>query len=230
MSHRQAVHDLQSLVRSFHSLIAVETVEEERVRVILDEVARELQQPLFEWSVTTGFHRGYGSAIGDTFEALGMLKHIDSMSGDAVYLLKDLAPHLGKPEAARALRELAQKMTHTASAIVLTGDPIELPREIDALTVRFELKLPDEAERREAIRRVVDAMKARQPVHVELTRDDAQRLVQALSGLTVQQTRRVIAQAILADGKLSPLDIERVAHWKGEILERGGILEFFPLE
>ncbi|HUP59295.1 MAG TPA: AAA family ATPase [Thermoanaerobaculia bacterium] len=230
MSHRQAVHDLKSLVRSFHSLIAVETVEEERVRAILDEVARELEQPLFEWSVNTGFRRGYGSAIGDTHDALGMLKHIETMTGDAVYLLKDLAPHLSKAEAARALRELAQKMTHTASAIVITGDPIELPREIDALTVRFELKLPDEAERRATIRRVVDAMKARQPVHVELTRDDAQRLVQALSGLTLQQTRRVIAQAILADGKLSPLDIEAVSRWKGEILERGGILEFYPLE
>ena len=32
MSHRQSVHDLKSLVGSFHSLIAVETVEEERVR------------------------------------------------------------------------------------------------------------------------------------------------------------------------------------------------------
>jgi SpoVK/Ycf46/Vps4 family AAA+-type ATPase len=40
----------------------------------------------------------------------------------------------------------------------------------------------------------------------------------------------VIAQAILEDGKLSGHDIERVIRWKGEIIERGGILEFFPLE
>ena len=30
MSHRAAVHDLKSLILSFHSLIAIETVEEER--------------------------------------------------------------------------------------------------------------------------------------------------------------------------------------------------------
>ena len=73
-------------------------------------------------------------------------------------------------------------------------------------------------------------MKARQPVQVDLSRDDVHRLVQALAGLTLHQTRRVIAQAILEDGKLSPVDIERVVRWKGEIIERGGILEFFPAE
>ena len=230
MSHRQSVHDLEALIRSFHSLIAVETVEEERVRALVEEVAAKLSLPLFEWSVTTGFRRGYGAPIGNTEDALAALRHIDDLRLDAIYLLKDIAPHLGKPETARALRELADKLANTTSALVLTGEPIELPRDLDAAAVRFELQLPDEAERREAVRRVVDAMKARQPVQVDLSREDVMRLIQALSGLTLQQTRRVIAQAILEDGKLSPLDIERVIRLKGEIIERGGVLEFFAAE
>ncbi len=230
MSHRQSVHDLKGLVRSFHSLIAIETVEEERVRAIAGEVAGDLSLSLFEWSVTTGFRRGHGLTVGNTHDALAVLKHIEEMTGEALYLLKDMAPHLTKPEVARALRELAEKMMHTSSAILMTGDPIELPRDLDAIAVRFELELPDEAERRQAIREVVDAMKARQPVQIELTRDDVQRLVQALAGLTINQTRRVIAQAILDDGKLAPDDVERVIHLKGEIIERGGILEFFSAQ
>jgi hypothetical protein len=230
MSHQQSVLDLKALVRSFHSLIAIETVEEERVQAILGEVANDLNLPLFEWSVNSGFRRGYGVAIGNTHEALGALKHIAELRADAIYMLKDLAPHLTRPETARALRELAEKLTHSGAAIVLTGEPVELPREVDALAVRFTLELPDENERRLAVRRVVDAMKARQPVQVDLSREDVQRLVQALAGLTLQQTRRVIAQAIVEDGKLSPLDIERVIRWKGEIIDQGGLLEFFPLE
>jgi hypothetical protein len=228
MSHRQSVHDLRGLVRSFHSLIAIETVEEERVRNLVREVAVDLNVSLFEWSVTTGFRRGHGTTVGNTFDALDVLKHIDDLKTEAIYLLKDLGPHLNKPETCRALRELAEKLTHTQSAIILTGEPIELPRDIDAMTVRFELKLPDEEELRGAIRGVVDSMKARQPVRVDLSREDVVRLVQALAGLTLHQTRRVIAQAILDDGQLSPLDIERVIRWKGEILESGGLLEFFP--
>jgi hypothetical protein len=137
MSHRQSVHDLEALMRSFHSLIAVETVEEERVRAIVAEVAATLQQSFFEWSVASGFRRGHGVAIGNTHDALGALKHIAGMTGDAIYLLKDLGPHLGKPEVCRALRELAEKMTHTRSAIVLTGEPLELPRDIEGIAVRF---------------------------------------------------------------------------------------------
>lgn len=230
MSHQQSVLDLKALVRSFHSLIAIETVEEERVRAILAEVAEGLELPFFEWSVTGGFHRGYGPAIGNTQEALGALKHMAELQHDAIYMLKDLGPHLSKPETCRALRELAAKLTHTASAIVLTGEPIELPRDLEAMAVRFTLELPDEGERREAVRRVVDAMKARQPVQVDLSRDDAQHLIQALAGLTLQQTRTVIAQAIVDDGKLTPLDIQQVIRAKGEIIDRGGLLEFFPLE
>jgi AAA+ superfamily predicted ATPase len=230
MSHRQSVHDLRGLIRSFQSLIAIETVEEDRVKTIVTEVAADLNLPLFEWSVTTGFRRGFGLTVGNTFEALAVLQHIGDMTGDAIYLLKDIGPHLSKPEVCRALRELVQKMTHTHSAIVLTGEPLELPRDVDALAVHFELKLPDEVERRSVVRAVVDAMKARQPVQVDLSREDVHRLVQGLAGLTVHQTRRVIAQAILEDGRLSTDDIDRVIRWKGEIIERGGILEFFPAE
>jgi hypothetical protein len=230
MSHRQAVHDLEGLVRSFHSLIAVETVEEERVRSIVAEVARELQLPFFEWSVASGFRRGHGLAIGSTHDALAALKHIAELTGDAIYLLKDLSPHLGKPEVVRTLRELAEKMTHTPSAIILTGEPVELPRDLEAMTVRLDLQLPDEGERRAAVRHVVDAMKARQQVEVDLSRDDVHRLVQSLAGLTLHQTRRVIAQAILTDGRLSVEDLDRVVRLKGEIIERGGVLEFFPAE
>jgi SpoVK/Ycf46/Vps4 family AAA+-type ATPase len=67
-------------------------------------------------------------------------------------------------------------------------------------------------------------------VQVDLSRDDAQHLIQALAGLTLQQTRTVIAQAIVDDGKLTPLDIDQVIRAKGEIIDRGGLLEFFPLE
>lgn len=111
--------------------------------------------------------------------------------------------------------------------MVITGEPIELPREIESLAVRFELILPDDQEIRETVRQVVDSMSARRKTRVELSREDAVRLVRSLSGLTLNQVRRVIAQAIVADDKLSGQDIDRVIRW---IIERGGLLEFFPVE
>ncbi len=230
-THRTSVHDLKSLVLSFHSLIAIETVEEDRVRSLLREVTTDLRLPLFEWSVNSGFSRLHGTQLDGTKDPLAALHHIAQIDdSDAVYLLKDLAPHLSTPNIGRVLREVVQKLMSTRSAIVLTGDPLELPRDIEALAVRFQLQMPDESELREVIRSVVDSMSVRQRVSVELSRVDAQRLVQALSGLTLNQARQVIAEAIVMDGKLNADDIATVVRCKGQMIERGGILEFFPVD
>ncbi|HJT15896.1 MAG TPA: AAA family ATPase [Thermoanaerobaculia bacterium] len=230
MSHQSAIHELKTLVLSFHSLLTVETVEEERVRSLLIEVASELKLPFWEWSVTEGLRRLRGATMDMTTDPVQALKNIDRLDDDAIYLFKDLAPHLSNPNIARSLRDLAQNLTSTRSMIVLTGSPLELPADLNALAVRYELQLPDEQELRECIRGVVDAMSARQPVKVDLTRGDAQRIVRALSGLTLNQARQVVAQAIVSDNELSAEDIQIIIKTKGELLEHGGVLEFFPIE
>ena len=131
MTHRSAVHELKTLVMSFHSLLAVETVEEERVRSLLIEVSNDLRLPFYEWSITTGCARVHGAAVYGTEEPLAALKHIASLdTPEAIYLLRDLAPHLSNANIARSLRDLAERLTSTRSAIVLTGEPLDLPKEI----------------------------------------------------------------------------------------------------
>lgn len=231
MSHRDSVHDLKGLILSFHSLIAIETVEEERVRALLNEIAADLRLPFYEWSLTSGFSRVHGSHVAMTEDPLAALKHIDTIENtDAIYLLKDLGVHLSNPNIARALRELAQKLTSTRSALVITGEPIDLPKDLERLTVLFDLELPDEEELRAVVRGVLDSIGRRQQVRVDLSRDDAQRLVHALAGLTMNQARQAIAQAIVSDGTLSAGDVATIVKCKGEIIAKGGILEFFPVE
>ena len=230
MSHRSAVHELKTLVLSFHSLLVVETVEEERVRSLLIEVANDLRLPFYEWSVTEGLRRLRGATVDMTQDALTALRHIDNLEGDGIYLMKDLAPHLSTASVARALRDLAQKLTSTRSAIILTGNPVELPSHLDALAVHFELQLPDEQELRDLVRSVIESVSARQPVRVDLSREDAQRMITALSGLTLNQARQCIASAIVDDGTLSAADLQKVIKKKGELIEHGGVLEFFPVD
>lgn len=231
MSHRTSVHDLKSLIVSFHSLIAIETVEEERVRALLGEIAGDLRLPYYEWSLNSGFSRVHGAHIDQTEEPLAALKHIAGIENtDAIYLLKDLSPHLSNANVSRSLRELTQKLMSTRSAIVLSGDPLDLPKDIDGIAVRFELEMPDDDEMRSVVRSVLDSVGRRQQVRVELSRDDAQELVHALAGLTVNQARQVIAQAIVDDGSLTAADVQTIIKCKGEIIARGGLLEFYPVE
>ena len=231
MSHRSSVHDLKSLVLSFHSLMAIETVEEDRVRSLLIEVATDLKLPFYEWSLTSGITRLRGATIDGTQDVLAALHYIARIANaEAIFLMKDMARHLDNANIGRALRDLAQKLTSTRAAIVLTGDPLELPHDFEALAVRFTLEMPDATELRDVVRSVVDSISVRQTVRIDLSREDAQRLVQALQGLTVNQARQVVAQAIVEDGMLSAAGIRTVVRCKGELIERGGILEFFPVE
>ncbi len=230
MPHRSAVHDLKTLVLSFHSLLAIETVEEDRVRALLIAVSNDLRLPFYEWSLTEGLRRLRGATMDATQDAVSALRHIEKFDFDAIFLFKDLAPHLSNANAARALRDVAQKLVSTRSAIVLSGNPVDLPPDLDALAVRYEMQFPDEQELRDTIRSVIDSISTRQPVRVDLSREDAQRLVRALSGLTLNQARQVIAQAIVDDGWLSASDIQKIIHRKGELIEHGGVLEFFPVD
>ncbi|PYQ56508.1 MAG: AAA family ATPase [Acidobacteria bacterium] len=211
MSQHSTAHELKTLVLSFHSLLTIETVEEERVRSLLIEVANDLRLPFYEWSVTDGLRRLRGASMDMTQDALMALKNMDRLDFDAIYLFKDLAPHLSNANIARALRDLAQKLISTRS-------------------IKFELQLPDEQELRELVRSVIDSISTRQPVRVDLSRDEAQRMIRALSGLTLNQARQVIAQAIVDDGCLDAKDIQTIIKCKGELLEHGGVLEFFPVE
>ena len=231
MHTQSAVHDLQTLVLSFHSLIAVETVEEERIRSIVREVARNLSLPLYDWSLTGGMSRSLGVHIEGTTEPLALLRRIEDIhETDSIYLLKDFAPHLTNPAICRSFRELTMRLMASRSAIIITGEPIELPRDLEALAVRFDLELPDPNEIREVVRNVVESMSARQRVRVDLSKDDAQRLVRSLSGLTLSQVRQAIAKVIVGHNALTAEDIAEVVRWKGEILAHGGLLEFYPPE
>src|SRR5215210_4848957 len=161
MTRRSAVHELQTMVMSFHSLIAIETVEEERVRSIVGEVARNLELPMYDWSITAGLKRSFGVTIEGTTEPQSLLRRIEEIhDSDAIYLLKDFAPHLTNPSICRSLRELVMRMMASRSAIAITGEPVELPRDLDALAVRLELHLPDPSEIREVVRAVVESMSA----------------------------------------------------------------------
>src|SRR5260221_4389295 len=113
MSNRRAVQDLKSLILSYHSLITIETIEEERVLSLLHEVATDLRLSLYDWSLTSGFQRVQSSIhVEGTEEPLAALRHIGEIADtDAIFLMKDLPPHLATAGLGRQLPELTQKIS-----------------------------------------------------------------------------------------------------------------------
>lgn len=247
MSLAAGLHNLQTLILSFHPVIVIETVEEERVQSLLRTATEEMKTLLFEWSITQGLVRSQGSAnshwvneytpVGNTkqtaFEQttdpLRMLKEIEEMTHKGVFLLKDFTKHLDDPVIARQFREVAQRFTQKNSTLVITGETIKLPPEVAHSAVYYDLKLPDRDELYQVVSDVVRSLKTKNHIQVQMHNQDVQALVQALSGMTLSQARQVIAYAALEDGKLTASDIDRVLQRKAQIIREGGLLEYFPM-
>lgn len=231
MSSRTTLHDLKSLICSFHSLVVIETVEEERVSAMLTSIARELRMPLFEWTITHGLTRfPETTAIHGTNEPLGLLGHLESIEIDALFHLKDFGPHLGNAALARSMREVVQQYAQRRATLFITGDSVELPKEIEHAAVRIALKMPDQKELLGVVRAVLKSLQTHHQITVDMKEEDMSALLRAMAGLTLNQARQAIAQAILADSKLGPDDIQRVLKTKGAMIEEGEILEYYPQE
>ncbi|MFE4106858.1 AAA family ATPase [Almyronema epifaneia] len=244
MSFAATVRHFQTLVMSFHPIIVIETVEEERAQALVSKAANSLQMAVFDWSIAQGLARSPGSpharwtneyapphsnlpqAIGKTAEPIDMLRHVQTINFKAIYLLKDFAKHLNEAVVARQFREVAHQFAHHSSTLVITGQAIELPVEIAHEAVWFDLKLPEPDELYQAIADVSRSLQGR--IKVALQPEDIHAFVQAMRGMTLKQAKKVVAYAALEDGKLDSSDVARILERKAQVIREGGLLDYFP--
>jgi ATPase family associated with various cellular activities (AAA) len=253
MALSTTVHDLRTLIRSSHSLIVIETVEEERVLALLQSVTAQERMPLFEWSITRGLTRAdEGQTLSKlTASPLAVLQHIHGLTVEAVFWLKDLGPHLQDPAVCRQLREVAAVYSRSRATCLLTGQPITLPLDLDKIAVRLDLKLPDRGELRSMLRSLLQSLghrSASRPrstvvVHSTVnsnsetpaadtgqTGQESETVLRALQGLTLHQARQVITHCLVERGAFSAEDVQTILKRKVQAIKDGGLLEYYPLE
>ena len=225
------VHDLKALVQSFHPVIAFDTAEEERVEKLADTVAGELKLPVFVWTLTSGLFRkpGANGTINTTVPA-ELFAHMQTLSLEAVFLLKDVAKHLAEPAVCRAFREAAQQFSGSRSSMWIVGTPLEFPPEVKQHVVYCPIELPSKRELAEVVTAVARGLRERVGARIELAKPDLERLLDALSGLTAHQARQAIAAVIIEDGRLDAGDIKSLVDMKAQLLGQDGLLEYYPAE
>lgn len=225
MSTSTTIHELKTLVQSRHPVLVIESVEEERVRRLVEAAAGQLGLPVFEWSMTQGLRRSddRDRPSGITAEPAKLLAHLADMKVQAIFVLHDLHAHLRAPMAERLFRDLAARLATTNATLILTGADIELPSTLEAEAVRVKMALPGPEELAlvvHALLRSTDAIAAD---------GVAERVIEALQGLTLNQARQAVA-AVVVDGVLDAGDVQEVMERKVRAISEGGLLEYFPAE
>jgi SpoVK/Ycf46/Vps4 family AAA+-type ATPase len=225
--------ELQTLLASRVPLVIIESREEGRVIEMVRDAALRAQRGrnwgVFQWTVTEGLLRVYvdlGGAQRTLAQPEQLLRHVKATTMAGIYVLLDFHPYLETPQFVRMLKDIAQEYDRCARTVVLMSAEIKLPPELEHLASRFSVRLPDKDERH-AI--VMNTTREWARLNGAMPRVDVKavsRLVDNLAGLPLHDVKRLVRQAIFADGSLSEEDIQPMLAAKYQLLNRGGTLSF----
>ena len=231
---KDALKDLELLLRSRYGLIHLDTREEERANSLLLHLADARKLPFFTWTRTQGLVRaGLGEPVYQTTDPVKALRHVATARIPALYHFGSLLNALsgqGADLLVAQLKDAGKSLESIDGAVVLTGDGVDLPPPLDEMSAHVTLPGPSDAEFRDMLGSIVRDLSQRQAVEVSLTKEEMSALVKNMSGLTLMEAGKILTKAIVEDGALTPKDIQVVIDAKRQIVEREGLLEYYPVE
>ena len=224
-SHPNKHDELTLLVNSRHPIISAETPEEERVEQLLFDIATELNVPLYTWSVTTGLAKFHGAPIYNTENPEQALANLVLIQGDAIFLLKDFARYCDNDRVCRRLREMAEHFRTERRSIVITAAAMQLPPDLRAETVPFQLGLPNADDLLPSVKNVLAEANRTQQIPVALDAVGIGQLAQNLVGLPQEEATRVLRMNILSRRRIDAGLLDAVLDAKRQALRSDGLLE-----
>ncbi len=220
------LHDLTLILQSRFPLVVVETHEEPRVLALLEQAANLEGWALFVWSIADGLRRSNNpQPITQTYEFLDALRHIDKTPQNGVYVLLDAHPYLSDPVNARLIREVANEYGKVARTLVFVSPRLELSQELARMSARFQLSVPDLAAIQALLREEMRLWQQQDGGgSVRGEKEALLLLARHLTGMALDDARRLARQAIRDDGLITRQDVERVLRYKYDALGAGSVL------
>jgi len=231
MTRHDPLHDIELLIRSRYGLVVIETAEDDRAETLLRLAADHVSLPLFLWSRTRGLRRDNApSAVYGTTDPSQALAHIHGSRLDALYYLSGAENLLTDGPTVDTLREIVRSLSDRPGALVFAGSGLDLPEPLRRLGATVQLPPPTGEDYRGLIARLVRDLGHRMSVRLDLSEPDLARLTANLQGLTMIEAEKILTRGIVEDGSLGPEDISQIIEYKKEIVEREGVLEYYPVE
>jgi SpoVK/Ycf46/Vps4 family AAA+-type ATPase len=162
----------------------------------------------------------------NTADPVQVLANLESMTIEAVFVLKDFHRHMDNPVVVRRLRDVGQKFSANRRTLVLTAPAIEMPPELVSLVEFLDLPLPDRDRLREIIRETYTRLAAVHSLKLQLDANGVDAMAGNLLGLTEEAAERAISQTVVGRMALAPDCITDVLDAKKALLKRSEMLEF----
>jgi len=239
----QVLTKIDALIRANRSMIGLTTPEEYRAMSALKEIIKsdkhvnpqsKKQAQLIAWGCFGGFEmlepgnelpkeliRGKQPII-DPAQAIGAMLEFNRHEC-VVFVAKSMHAFFNNPRVVRGLLDLSFAFNHTSHTLILLSPVLQLPNELEAHVSLVDFPLPDESELGHVLGNVAQASPDDQ-----LTEDDKTALVNAMKGLTLDDSLSALKQAlILGGGTLNGKCLDIVLGEKEQIVRKSGVLQYF---
>jgi hypothetical protein len=173
-----------------------------------------------------GAASGTGTAIYNTREPVQALANMESMTVEAVFILKDFHRHMDDPVVVRRLRDVGQKFAANRRTVVITSPEIAVPAELATLVEYFDLPLPDRERLCEIVHDMFTRLSKTYTLKLELDAAGVDAIAANLRGLSEEEAERAISQALVTRYALCPQSVTDVLAAKKQLLRHSGMLEF----
>ncbi|HET6176757.1 MAG TPA: AAA family ATPase [Candidatus Sulfotelmatobacter sp.] len=165
-------------------------------------------------------------SIYNTREPVQALANMESMTLEAVFILKDFHRHMDNPIVVRRLRDVGQKFAANRRTVIITAPEIAVPAELTTLVEYFDLPLPDRNRLHEIIHDTFTRLGKTCTLKPQLDAPGVDALSANLRGLTEEEAERAISQALVTRYALCPETVTDVLDAKKQLLRHSGMLEF----
>jgi SpoVK/Ycf46/Vps4 family AAA+-type ATPase len=218
------LQDLELIISSGTTLLFIETDDEKQVESLFERLATRLGRQLLRWSVASGLknlhnHQTSHRAIR---EPAKVLAEVAGRTMASIYLLMDIHHWLDDPLTLRQLKEIA--LRNPDQTLVLVSHAAEIPAELRALSTKFQLSLPDRNALKQLLHAESQAWGRQNNRSVKARREVVDSLLGNLTGLTLNDARQLIRNAIYDDGMLTEQDLDALAKTKYRLLDNEGVL------
>jgi SpoVK/Ycf46/Vps4 family AAA+-type ATPase len=228
VAESRAAREIREVFQSGRPITYIRSSEEQRARLLLEEVARGLLPsgaiPVWTWSVTEGMRLRHGAAEPATESPRAALDFVSAHQGPGIFHLKDFHEALrDSSEIRRRLRDVYESSLDQNKFVVITSPVRFIPEEIERNMIFLELRPPDVVELAEFLHSELQSRAGRNGAIGDAT---IQQCARTLLGLTLDEARYALRRGLAEDLQLGPSSIRAMLEEKRLLVNRGGVIEF----
>jgi ATP-dependent 26S proteasome regulatory subunit len=167
-----------------------------------------------------------GASMYNSRDPVQALANMESMTVEAVFILKDFHRHMEDPVVVRRLRDVGQKFSANRRTVIITAPDLSVPPELTKLVEYFDLPLPDRERLHEIVRETYTRLAKTYTLKLQLDAAGVDAMAANLRGLSEEEAERAISQALVTRYALCPESVTDVLEAKKQLLRHSGMLEF----